>query len=320
MVRSTRQTCAVDERDEPARDERTLLDALRDLPLLDEVFLGMQAMNVALVDSYLEVWETQLLQEYMERERTPVESTVSVSAFSQMWVFAVYELLRTWRQRVREILKWVDKVGALDGEEREAAVVAKRREIDQRASEAHDADVRWQVFERALSEPAFVEELQLALNRTEIAFRHIEAVRMTLAKHELPRQDGMFAGAPGYGRIDMGNGSISWPIELGGREITILARRDLADALRTLTRHDDRILPFVVQKRLVGTPYDSYGINRLVLVLDDGTEVPGVYVLWGTQVGRVEGHLDIPFDVARVVDFRRDATPEGEQDEADFPF
>jgi hypothetical protein len=101
-------------------EEPRIRDALRELPLLDEVFLGMQAMNVDLVDAYLESWEEQLLQEYMQRDRTPFESAVSVSAFSQMWVFAVYELLRTWRGRVREIVKWADRVRDLDGAEREA--------------------------------------------------------------------------------------------------------------------------------------------------------------------------------------------------------
>ncbi len=306
----------MDEPDEEPPEVR-IHDALRELPLLDEVFLGMQAMNVDLVDGYLEDWEAQLLQEYMQLGRTPLESAVFVSALSQMWVFAAYELLRTWRQRVREIVKWSDTLRALDDAGREAALATKRAAVARRAAEVLDADVRWQVFERAANEPAFVDELRLARNRTEIAFRNIEAVRMTLAKHELPRQDGMFAGAPGYGRIDTENGSISWQIELGDQEITIHSRRDLARGLRALREYDDRILPATVQERIVGMHLrqEFYGANRVVVVLDDGTEVPGVWVLWATIVGRVEGEIGLPFEVSRIVDVRHDPPPPVELDD-----
>jgi hypothetical protein len=307
--------------DEPQNDaeEPRILDSLRELPLLDEVFLGMQAMNVDLVDAYLEGWEEQLLQEYMQRDRTPSESAVSVSAFSQMWVFAVYELLRTWRGRVREIVKWADRVRALDGAEREAAGAAKRDEIERRASELLDAEIRWQVFGRAVSEPAFVEELRLALNRTEIAFRDIEAVRITLAKHELPRQGGVSAGAPGYGRIDMETGSIYWQVELGRDEVTIISRRGLADMLRALAQPNSRILPSEIQERIAPMERQAYGRNRVVVVLDDGMEFSGVHVLWATEVVWVEGHEGLPFEVARVIDVRNDPAPEVESDD-DAPF
>src|SRR6266540_4007656 len=145
--------------DENDADATRLNEVLRDLPLLDELFLGMQAMNVDLVDGYLEEQEGLLLQEYIERERTPTPTAIFVSALSQMWVFAVYELLRTWRGHVQEILLWAKTVETLDGDERVAAVVMKRAEIERRASEARDAEVRWQVFERA-NDPEFVEEVR----------------------------------------------------------------------------------------------------------------------------------------------------------------
>jgi hypothetical protein len=298
----------------------SISDALRELPLLDELFLGMQAMNVDLVDGYLEGWEAQLLQEYIQLERTPLESALFVSALSQMWVFAAYELLRTWRKRVREVVKWSETLRDLDGAAREAAISTKRDEIARGEEDAPLAD-RWQAFERAASEAAFVDALRLAFNRTEIAFRNIEAVRMTLAKHELPRQRGMAARSPGYGRIDMENGSIYWQIDLGDREIAIHSRRDLARGLRTLTQYDDRILPVEVQERLreMRLPQDFYGGHRCVVVLDGGMEVSGVWILWATIVGRVEGQLGLPFEVSQVVDVRRDETPEPQPDES-LPF
>ena len=92
-----------------------------------------------------------------------------VSALSQMWVFAAYELLRTWRQRAREIMKWGKWLEGLAGEEREAAMTAKREEIEARAAQARDAEVRWQVFEGA-ADAQFIEELRSAMNRTEVTF------------------------------------------------------------------------------------------------------------------------------------------------------
>jgi len=302
------------ERLDVPHEELRLNEVLRELPLLDDLFLGMQAMNVDLVDGYLEELEAELLQECRANDRPPIPSMMLVSALSQMWVFAAYELLRTWRQRVREMMQWGKKLEALAGEEREAAITAKRQEIEARAAEARDAEVRWQVFERA-TDLQFVNELRSGLNRTEVTFRDFEALRMTLAKHEVPRQRGMYAGAPGYGRIDMSDGSFYWQLELGDNEITLLYRRGLADALRALANPNDRILPHPIQDRLVRMEYESYGVNRVVAVLDDGTEVRGVHVLWRTEVGRVEGHADIPFDVARVVEVRRDSTPETDPDE-----
>jgi hypothetical protein len=302
-----------DHEDEPAQKPQ-LHDVLRELPLLDDVFLGMQALNVHIVDVYLEQLETDLLLEYIERERTPTDSAVFVSALSQMWVFATYELLRTWRQRVNEMLKWADDLSRLDEREREAAVGTKRQEIERRANETLDSDLRWRVFARA-QDPQFVDELRSAWDRTQLAFRAIEAMRMTLAKHEVPRQDGMFAGAPGYGRIDMETGSISWQIELGGNEVGVFSRRGLADSLRAISLPNDRILPAAIQEQVQRMGRQSYGIKRVSVTLDNGDEYAGVLVAWATEVVGVEGDEGIPFDVSRIVEARSDPAPEVDLEE-----
>jgi hypothetical protein len=278
----------------------------------------MQALNVDLVDDYLEVQEAQLLHDYVKTERTPIPAALFVSALSQMWVFAVYELLRTWRQRAQEILKWAKTLEALDADERRAAVAQKRQEIERRASEARDAEVRWQTFERA-DDPRFVEELRSAVDRTELTFRDVEAVRLTLAKHEVPKRERVYAAAPGYARIDMSNGSMQWQLELGRNEIEVVTRRGLADALRALAKQNDRILSAAMQEKVATLEREGYGLNRVVTVLDDGTEVPGVRVLWATEVVAVDGHERIPFEVGSIVDVRPDPTPEHEPDETE-PF
>ena len=125
----------------------------------------------------------------------------------------------------------------------------------------------------------------------------------------------MYAGAPGYARIDMSNGSMQWQLELGRNEIEIVSRRGLADALRALAKQNDRILPAPVQEKVATLERDGYGLNRVVAVLDDGTEVPGVRVLWATEVVAVDAQEGIPFVVGTVVDVRADPRPEHDPDD-----
>lgn len=73
------------------------------LPFLDEdLYLGMQAMNVGLVDPIVTDYEYALLRELFEREKTPVPEALTVSALSQMWIYSLYEVLRMWRDRMYE--------------------------------------------------------------------------------------------------------------------------------------------------------------------------------------------------------------------------
>ena len=46
--------------------------------------------------------EHDLAAEYHEQETTPVPTAAMVSAVAQLWIFGLYELLRTWRQRGRD--------------------------------------------------------------------------------------------------------------------------------------------------------------------------------------------------------------------------
>jgi hypothetical protein len=65
-------------------------------------------------------------------------------------------------------------------------------------------------------------------------FRNLEAVRITLAKHEVPKSKGLRAQAPGYARIDMTNGSLNWMILHGDGSAQIITRKELADECRHL--------------------------------------------------------------------------------------
>jgi hypothetical protein len=192
-------------------------ELLWNLPLFDDLFLSMQGQNVMLVDFYLRDLEGDLLRELIDLERTPFPATLVVSALSQMWIFAVYELLRTWRQRIKDLKRDAQRQGA------------------PRAAQSRHAGM---YYEKQLAylqkKPTFAKELDKAMSRTEPLFRRIEALRMNLAKHEVPKMQGVPAMAPGYGRIDGMNGSISWQVDLGNNLVDLVSRRSLADQLKNL--------------------------------------------------------------------------------------
>lgn len=187
------------------------------LPLFDDLFLSMQGQNVMLVDLYLRDLERDLLRELIEIERTPFPATLIVSALSQMWIFAVYELLRTWRQRVKDLKCDAQKPAV------------------QQSGHSRLAGMYYQgQLTHLRKKPAYAKKLDRAMNLMEPLFRRIEALRMNLAKHEVPKLHGVPAMAPGYGRIDGMTGSISWQVDLGNNLVDLVSRRSLADQLKTL--------------------------------------------------------------------------------------
>jgi hypothetical protein len=171
------------------------------LPLFDDVYFSMQGQNVMLINVYLLDVETDVLNEYYRLERTPVQSMTFLSAISQMWIFSVYELLRTFRQAVRDIMQEAarprpaaaDHAGGLC----ELATASMRNNI-----------------ERARTDAAFVEEPERAKNQVDPIFRRVEALRMNLAKHEVKGRKQLAVG-PGYARLDESTGSLIWMVDLG---------------------------------------------------------------------------------------------------------
>jgi len=200
-----------------AEEPISFAELLWKLPLFDDLFLSMQGQNLMLVDMYLRDLERDLLRELIEIERTPFPATLIVSALSQMWIFAVYELLRTWRQRVKDLKRDAQKP------------------VVQQAGHSKLAGMYYQdQLAHLRRKPAYAKEMDRAVNLTDPLFKRIEALRMNLAKHEVPKLHGVPAMAPGYGRIDGMTGSISWQVDLGNNLIDLVSRRSLADQLKTL--------------------------------------------------------------------------------------
>ena len=160
-----------DEQNDGKNEDPTtqIKDALQKLPLFEDLFLGMQALNLDIVDGYLEHLETELLREYMEIERTPVQSAMFVSALSQLWVFGLYELLRTWRQRVGEVIKFGEELNSLVGSDREKRVAEQKERVVKASEAALDRMYYWEPFEAASKDDSFVDMLRDALDKTEIS-------------------------------------------------------------------------------------------------------------------------------------------------------
>lgn len=284
-----------------------ICDALKALPVFNDVYLGMQAMNIDLVDTHLSDMEDALLKEYIEIEHTPVEMTLLVSALSQLWIFGLYELLRTWRQRALDVDRFSEALKGVNQAEKKQLIANKKAKIKTTvASEGFDM-VHWEPYQQAAADEEFVKSIHSAIDQSEGLFRRIEALRISLAKHELPKEKGSFAMAPGYGRIDMKDGSIYWQVVLQGNEVDLVSRRSIADSCRALL--EDRstaILPRGIQEKIRCFPKSGYWTVRVTVSLKDGTEYCKVLVAWSKEVIHVSGYEEIPFDARSVVDVQHD--------------
>lgn len=202
------------------------------LPFFNEdLFLGMQVMNVGVVDAHVTQYEYALLQEYIEIERTPSFSAMNVSALSQMWIFALYEVLRVWRQRHYEFDK-LFKNGGIDSKiehwekdaEMNLALLDRIRQIKEyRDNEKYRDCVNkmWVEFEEV--------------------YRMVELFRMNLAKHVAPGKNNVIPRAPGYGRINMFCGSMDYELISKEGYYRYLNRRNIADTLRLCIESCDEL-------------------------------------------------------------------------------
>src|SRR5688572_17160843 len=88
-----------------------LRNALLKLELLgDDLYLRLQAVNLGWVDDFMNRLELDLRSKMFDDDK-PLELMALVSALSQMWIFSAYELLRTWRERAKQMIKWSENSG-----------------------------------------------------------------------------------------------------------------------------------------------------------------------------------------------------------------
>jgi len=188
-----------------------------------DMYLRSQAQNLNLVDQFLMKLEYKVLRELFETESTPPD-TYFLLAQSQMWIFAAYELLRAWRQRSNEIIKW----HANHGLEQKLAALKER----DKTGYHFGLGIRIGQIEQVLNDEAIVPELDRQLRRTYMPFKTLEWVRVSLAKHEVSGNPKQPARTPGYGRINNWCGSLDFELENGKYSMGYVSRRDIADSIR----------------------------------------------------------------------------------------
>ncbi|MCH9052004.1 MAG: hypothetical protein IIA72_13125 [Proteobacteria bacterium] len=213
-----------------AIDPSALRQALCKLNLLgDDPYLRMQAFNLAIVDPFLMELEYQLLKKLVDEERTPLPEAAFLSAQSQMWIFAAYELMRTWRQRARDIIKWAESGGL----EQKLAALEKEDGYQHFGRQYRAGQIR-----AVLTDPDRVNAIQRDLKRTHMLFARLEAIRICLAKHEVRKKKHSVALRPGYGWINSWCGALDYEIEDGRYSLGNINRRDIADEIRMLLADD----------------------------------------------------------------------------------
>jgi len=199
--------------------------SLEKLAMFDaDPFLTMQATNLGLIDHWLIGVEREVQRELIAEDRTP-RGAMFLSALTQMWLFATYELLRTWRQRAKDVLKLVKNGGLklkIEALEKDLGYQHMGREL--RVAQLREVQAN----------PELAAKIEKDLRRTHIVFAQLEFLRVALAKHEVSGRPNMIAVAPGYARIDHFTGSLIY--ELGnGRDVKgYISRRDISDAIRAI--------------------------------------------------------------------------------------
>ncbi len=165
------------------QNEVSFRDALVSLPILDDdLYLSMQALNIHIVDLYLVDMETDLLREYIEIERTPLEMALVVSALSQLWIFGLYELLRTWRQRCKDIIKFVDDLQLLNNSARKARISEQKKKIKKAVGFGGFEGLYWPNYEKAAKENEFVELIRQKLDQSEKLFKKNRSIASCISQ------------------------------------------------------------------------------------------------------------------------------------------
>ena len=198
----------------------------------------MQARNIPMVDlAFLRPMEEEALNAYMERERTPSDILMPLSALSQMWIYSLYEFLRTWRQRADYLLKLAQHYEETPESKRAAFIKDAADKLNGKRRLLRIGPEMYAQYLSKFADDAYVKYVSNYREKTDWIFRDAETLRVTLAKHEVPKTPGYFAEAPGYGRMSYENGSMYWFVILKDGSMTKVDRRELGNAFLGI---DDR--------------------------------------------------------------------------------
>jgi hypothetical protein len=193
----------------------------------------MQAQNVAVVDMMvLRHIERDIIERFYKEDRMPYDLVSLLSGLSQMWIYYLYEFFRTWRQRARALISASEQYEGLPTEAEKEQLIADllakhdaRARLITRAPDFHRTQIE------KISDGDFVKSVKAYYAETEGMFRNVEALRITLAKHEVPKtgKAQLLAEAPGYGRVDQLTGSMYWFFNLKDGTVDKVDRRLIAN-------------------------------------------------------------------------------------------
>lgn len=199
--------------------------ALSSLALFDDPYLEMQGYNLGIVDGFLNNVERHVLNRLIDEERTPMDDAMFLNAQSQMWIFAAYEVMRTWRQRAKEVIKWHANGG----------LEMKLKSFEEgNAFRDLGAMRRADMLRDVIGNPNIVDGLKHDLKRTHVMFTRMQYLRVSLAKHEVSGRPKSIPMAPGYGRINMWCGSLDYELSNSKYILGYMSRRDIADDIRAI--------------------------------------------------------------------------------------
>lgn len=117
--------------------------------------------------------------------------------------------------------------GSLDPEEREAECARVRKPLPRQPSPSfyeHSIDL-------VEANPQMAVDLRHAEQRLAPVFLILESVRVTLAKHEVPKGKSVRASAPGYARFDRISGTPMWIVDEADGSRFMVSRQWLAEML-----------------------------------------------------------------------------------------
>ena len=154
------------------------------IPLCDAVWLGMQAQNI--VDRIVRHFESVALEGFYENDRFSLDDLMPLSAMSQVWIFALYEFLRTWLQRAGRLISYSERLAALKTEaEREEYLNKIKAETSEKTKHVKLAPICYADHVARIGDEKFIKSLKDYRESVKLLFRDVEAVRIPLAKHEI---------------------------------------------------------------------------------------------------------------------------------------
>jgi hypothetical protein len=169
-----------------------------------------------------------------------------------MWIFAAYELLRTWQQRAKDAVKLYKNAGLAH------KIAALREDV----GFLHVGRVSYaDQLSELVTSPELVDRIQEDLAVTYIPFARLDFIRVALAKHEVKGKRNSIAYAPGYGRINQECGSLEYQMEMGRVILGNISRRDIADDLRAISARSipsvDELRSFDLSMNPPASPFDE---------------------------------------------------------------